>query len=341
MKLYNFAIKLRGQGLRAMKIAKIIERKYGIRVGTSTIYDWAKGRHPLRGYNKITNGPELAYVLGAWLGDGSLVHSGYRHCVRLSVRDRDFAEEWGRCLAIALGRTRPYTPRWEKSSRRWLVEANSILLYKLLKKAADHPWILLPYLESYPQKGCKGFFDAEGSVVVRNYRIVAANTNRDLINLIGSLLRSIGICFKIYEEERGQLNQKTIYVIVISKRENILRYAREVGFSIARKQVALARLLARYEAPGIPRRCLESVARTLIAMSLIRQGLVKTQREAAELLSVSQSTLARYLHNKRRTARLSSLPQIKRLSKEFMSFKDGDTIIREVKKIVETSGYIW
>lgn len=42
MKLYNFAIKLRGQGLGAMKIAKIIERKYGIRVGTSTIYDWLK-----------------------------------------------------------------------------------------------------------------------------------------------------------------------------------------------------------------------------------------------------------------------------------------------------------
>jgi hypothetical protein len=59
---------------------------------------------------------ELAYVIGVKVGDGYAGKS--RHTVKsynrvrigLKVKDREFAEEFGRCLAEVLGR-RPINPR--------------------------------------------------------------------------------------------------------------------------------------------------------------------------------------------------------------------------------------
>jgi len=101
--------------------------------------------------------------------------------VHLAVKDYDFAEKWGQCIAKALGRRKLYRPKWEKRNRRWITRVRSKLLYDFLKKAKNDPWILMPYLESHPADACRGFFDAEGGVNTNSYELVAYNTDLRII----------------------------------------------------------------------------------------------------------------------------------------------------------------
>src|SRR5256885_10532022 len=57
----------------------------------------------------------------------------------LSVTDRDFAEEFGRCLAKLLHRALPYKVRWSEKRKRCIVQGASIFLYKFL----NHQWLEL------------------------------------------------------------------------------------------------------------------------------------------------------------------------------------------------------
>lgn len=72
---------------------------------------------------------KLAYVIGVMFGDGSVSFrkSGrsYKYRIRLKVVDREFAEEFKRCLE-ALG-LKPSLRLERDRSRcdRWCVEANS------------------------------------------------------------------------------------------------------------------------------------------------------------------------------------------------------------------------
>jgi len=174
------------------------------------------------------------------------------------VSDYDFAEEWGRRLAEALGRSRPYTPRWDDDLQIWVVKGSSILLYNLLKRGREDPWIFMPCLEKYPAEACRGFFDAEGSVWRERYQVRVHNTNPRLIELCKQLLEKIGVYCSIHRRRQSKLlkcpktgkryhrNSKVILDLAIYGRENILRFAKKVGFTIARKQAELMKLVRRY-----------------------------------------------------------------------------------------------
>jgi len=75
LQIYNEALDLRKRGLSYRGIRKIIEEKHGVRVYETIIWKWiCRGGHPLRHYNRVIAGPELAYAISAWLGDGRMGH---------------------------------------------------------------------------------------------------------------------------------------------------------------------------------------------------------------------------------------------------------------------------
>ena len=140
VRLYDEVMKLRSRGLSSKQIARAIEERHGISLNPGMICNWIKGKyHPLGRCNKVIEGAGLAYALGGWLGDGSLNEDSdhYKYCIRLSCNDYDFAEKWGRCLAEAHGRSKPYRPRWDDRYERWVVKGSSLLLYNLLKRARE------------------------------------------------------------------------------------------------------------------------------------------------------------------------------------------------------------
>jgi len=165
----------------------------------------------------------------------------------------------GRRLAEALGRSKPYTPRWDDDLQRWVVKGSSVLLYDLLKRAREgDPWILMPYLVKYPEEACRGFFDAEGSVNINRYQIAAYNTNPRIIGLFEGLLGKLGIDYRTYRYHRDEFmiclktgklyrrNSGSIMCLAIYGEDNIMRFAEKIGFTIARKRAALMKLMRRY-----------------------------------------------------------------------------------------------
>jgi intein-encoded DNA endonuclease-like protein len=113
----------------------------------SAIIHWINGKHkPLGNVNKFDEKPssELTYIIGAIFSDGYKYFDNKGYLLRLAVNDKEFAEEFGRCLAKILGRKKPYKPFWDKNKKQWTVVGCNILLYRFLNKPFEG---LKPYIE--------------------------------------------------------------------------------------------------------------------------------------------------------------------------------------------------
>jgi intein-encoded DNA endonuclease-like protein len=116
IKLYNDVVALRRGGLTHRGIVEEVYRRYGVGISKSHISYWLRGVHSPYNGRRIPSlellkpSEELAYVIGVKVGDGYTyrvrsVRKGYNDVmIGLEARDREFVEEFGRCLAIVLGR---------------------------------------------------------------------------------------------------------------------------------------------------------------------------------------------------------------------------------------------
>jgi len=186
LSIYNEALLLASKGYGYKKITKMLCKKYNMRINYSTVYKWIHNLNsPLGRYNYPEISPDLSYVIGAWLGDGTLAYrkSKHEYIVKLLVKDYDFAKEWGRRLSRALQRSRPYKPVWDKTNKRWCVRGYSKILYLLLFETRRNLSVIKEIVSSYPAEAIRGFFDAEGSVINNPPTIIACNTRLDIIIL--------------------------------------------------------------------------------------------------------------------------------------------------------------
>jgi len=154
------------------------------------VSDWINGRHsPIGRAHQFQPrpSPELAYIIGVEAGDGSLNLNRYNYRIRLKAIDREFVQEFDRCLSIVLS-----TPRhriWKSSdSNEFHLDASSYLLYKFLRRPM---WVLMPYVETSPKcvsAFLRGFFDSE-ACASKNGDVTASNTNVELLKYVQRLLR--------------------------------------------------------------------------------------------------------------------------------------------------------
>jgi len=255
--LYNKVINLHNLGIRSYKISKILEVEDGIRIHPDTIRKWYQGlSHPFGKCNAYREGPELAYVTSAWLGDGTLNENKLTASYDIILRtiDLDFATRWGESLGIALNR-KPYRPFWDKDHNCWAVVGRSLLLATLLIEIAKSPSLIMPLFNKYPAEALRGIFDSEGCISQEKhrYRITASNYNSELLEIYKALLeKHFDIESKITKEYiRGKriINPKTekvyfikqdyIYVLVIEGKEYLRKFYHCIGFTAARKAIIL------------------------------------------------------------------------------------------------------
>jgi intein-encoded DNA endonuclease-like protein len=199
IKLYNDVVALRRSRLTYKGIVEEAWHRYRVRLSKSHISYWLRGVHSPYNGRRIPSlellepSEELAYVIGVALGDRYAYRrrraiKGYRDVVvGLKARDREFVEEFARCLAKVLGR-RQIRPRYVKSSGRYVVEALSKTLYELLKKPVDLERLkkYIEHCERCMAAFLRGFADSEGSVNKRGY-IFILNTD---LRLLTYMLRS-------------------------------------------------------------------------------------------------------------------------------------------------------
>ena len=227
-----------------------------------SISEWVRGIHdPSGGKNKFraVASPELAYVIGVIAGDGNLSIHGYNYEMLLSVTDRDFAEEFSRCLAKILGKPNLYKVRWSENRKRWIVQGSSILLHRFLGKSWQHLKNHIEHSSRCRFSFLRALFDGEGSITGRNLTI--ANTDLSLLLYVRKLLAKSGISTSIprVTHRAGSIlkdphtgrtykRRKDCYVMRVSPMD-LLRFARKVGFSIERKKRVLPSIGDSFETP--------------------------------------------------------------------------------------------
>ncbi|MEM3897881.1 MAG: LAGLIDADG family homing endonuclease [Nitrososphaerota archaeon] len=210
----------------------------------------------LRRYNRVVECPELSYTIAGWLGDGAFAIDFRHHHYGIMLRsvDYEFAAEWGKCLAISLGKRRAYKPFWDKNHQCWTVVGRSVILCRILAEACKDVTSVRHILKKYPIEACRAFFDAEGCIVKERWRyeIVAANYNKALLELVKELLNDLGIEATITTQRRLKstfFNKQTgkwykykqdhIYILEIRRKENLIKFYDAVGFTIRRKMETL------------------------------------------------------------------------------------------------------
>jgi intein-encoded DNA endonuclease-like protein len=268
IRLFDEVNRLRRGGLTYMEIIDEIWRRYGVRLSKSHISYWLRGIHgPYNGryipsIEFLRPSEELAYVIGVKVGDGYVarrrraVKSYNRVRIGLKVKDREFAAEFGRCLAEVLGR-RPVKPKYSNSSRQYVVEVHSQTLYELLKKPVDLDRLKkhIEHCERCTAAFLRGFADSEGSVDKSGY-IVIYNTDRGLLEYVKDLLKRFGIEStgpkplnkhgSIARFRNGSYKRrKDSYYIYIKANGNINFY-KNIGFTITRKQRRLENYIRRH-----------------------------------------------------------------------------------------------
>jgi intein-encoded DNA endonuclease-like protein len=177
--------------------------------------------------------------------------------IGLKAKDREFVEEFARCLAKVLGR-RPIRPIYRRSSGRYVVEVRSQTLYELLKKPVDLDRLkkYIEHCERCVAAFLRGFADSEGCVDKRGY-IFILNTDLRLFTYVKDLLKGLNIESMgpkpnkrrgtvINDPRTGKqyVTNKEVDVIYIRASSNINFY-RYLGFTVTRKQIRLENYVKR------------------------------------------------------------------------------------------------
>ncbi len=127
VRAHERAKQLRAEGMSYNKIMENLKVELGYKSSKGQLSGWLRGIHtPFGSANRFSPEPtpELAYVIGVELGDGSLNRKGYNRRIRLSSIDLEFVMEFDRCVSIVLC-TRRHKPWFDKDKGTFSVEARS------------------------------------------------------------------------------------------------------------------------------------------------------------------------------------------------------------------------
>lgn len=255
VEIYERAKLLRQQGLSYSKIRSILDENYGFAPSKSLLSGWLRQIHnPLGSANRFVAEPtpELAYIIGVKLGDGSINRKGYNRRIRLQSIDPEFVSEFDRCLSAVLN-SRRHALWVDKNRREIHVEARSVLLYNFLRQPPGdlRPWV--EHCRRCISAFLRGFFDSEGSVSQEG-NLTASNTNTQLLKYVQWLLaKGFGI-------EATGLHPKTRKRSMLGRRGRIYyrnadcyeiyvrrtcrnRFLQGIGFTIRRKRLRLQRTI--------------------------------------------------------------------------------------------------
>lgn len=200
--------------------------------------------------------PETSYFLGALLGDGFVGYYEKRsqYVIGLSVKDKEFIEEFNKCASIALGKE---IKRIKQYNGMYRVTYSSKEAASLLK---DKPWKDFVHIyEKHPAEFVRGFFDADGCVQ-KDGAVFISNTNKEIILFIQDLLlRRFNIRSNITTSKlkKSILNEKEIiptkpyyYQLYLVGIFSKLEFGRKIGSTITRKAIRFRKEESKVENTG-------------------------------------------------------------------------------------------
>jgi len=138
--LYGAVMRHRAAGESYNQIIRSVEEEFHVKLSKSHVSNWLRGDHlPDGSVRKFvpTPTPELGYVIGVMLGDGSMSVCGdHNYRMKLRVTDRDFAQAFAGAIAVVLNRSVPPV-RYHAKTDAWHVDVSSLLLQQFLKRPVE------------------------------------------------------------------------------------------------------------------------------------------------------------------------------------------------------------
>ena len=250
---------LRSEGYSYGRIVNVISDDYSLKLSKATVIRWCNGTHsPFNRIRTIHLGPspELSYVVGVFLGDGSVhLKNNGRYIIKLKVIDLEFAEAFADALKkLGIG----VTVGFERNStrvNRFYAEGSNKTLFQLLTGPREK---LFSLAGGYPVEFLRGFFDSEGFPSIsagKTFRVEVATVNSDsvVLEFVRGLLGALGInsrISKLYSKgHRVVIRDKEypanvdMFILRISRFNDVLSFAEKVGFTANRKSEKLQRAI--------------------------------------------------------------------------------------------------
>lgn len=143
--MYDLVHSLRARGMSYGRIQERVSADSGCFVSKGLISEWLRGIHkPLGSVNEFdqTASFELAYVIGVVLSDGNINVRKYDREILLSVTDREYAEEFRRCLGRVVGGSSHTKVRRSDKRNRWIVQKTQHLAIPVSKETMAKPQTL-------------------------------------------------------------------------------------------------------------------------------------------------------------------------------------------------------
>lgn len=218
--------------------------------------------------------PERAYIFGVMCGDGC-IFSGTEHkgkwdyqsyIVYLAARDKDFINEFSRCIKSVYGvipslyfRDRnKFNKKW---SSIWTARIKRKKVYEDLSsyKFGTKTWrVPNEVLNSNDKKVIgsflRGFYDSEGSISIgpRSFTLMSHSTNYPGLYNIRNLLERLDIrTSNIMKDQRP--NRRVVFYIMITGKKNLEIFLNKVDFAIQRKHNKLKNYLEKFRMVEMPK----------------------------------------------------------------------------------------
>ena len=211
--------------------------------------------------------PDLAYLFGLLVGDGTLT---YRESFLLSAGDPWIAREFKRIMEEQFG----YTPGVKSNEKDHIVSSIQIRQFLAANGLGYHP----SWQKTVPQSilqaprelviaFLQGLFDTDGTAENRYGNIRLSLSSKTLVRQVRMLLLNLGILASIQEKPT---KHRTSYRLGING-EHAIRFHQMVGFRLPRKaaRAALASDLRMPNVGGIPH--LETTLKDIQARIVAKQ----------------------------------------------------------------------
>ena len=186
--------------------------------------------------------PDLAYLFGLLVGDGTLT---YRESFLLSTRDPWIAQEFTRIMQEQFG----YTPGVKSNGKDYVVSSIQIRAFLAANGLGYHP----SWEKTVPESILKapremvvaflqGLFDTDGTAENRYGNIRLSLSSKMLVRQVRMLLLNLGILASIQEKPT---KHRMSYRLGING-EHAIRFHQRVGFRLPRKAKPSSRLKSNF-----------------------------------------------------------------------------------------------
>lgn len=194
-----------------------------------------KGKPDLTAYHLTNLTPEIAYIVGAKVGDGCAWKWKRTYSIGLSVCDKPFAESFYTALKT-VGLNPSFGVEKEKPPRHnlWRVRARNKIFYEWLKN------LTIEKIRQITSKSTentiaflRGFYEAEGTFDPKGFYARYINTNPQLLELTKELLASLNLRPNLRGPYKNGLEpNKMIYHLCIDWEKDVRTFFKLVNPSI-------------------------------------------------------------------------------------------------------------